>query len=141
MTSERLTLSAETKVNKQLNFSYVVTGIKTYSHSLAAVAANHILQLVQQAAIYYNPTATLQFKLSGEYYFTRRQGNPDLSYFFADASAKYHIKKWNTDLQLGATNLLNVKTYNALYLSANMFTSSSYILPGRIILLKLLFNL
>jgi hypothetical protein len=140
-TSERVTLSAETKVSKQLNFSYVVTGIQTNSHSPAAVAANHIRQLMQQAAIYYNPTAILQFKLSGEHYFTSRQDNPDLSYFFADVAAKYRIKKWNIDLQLAATNVLNVKNYNALYLSVNTLIASSYTLPGRIILLKALFNL
>jgi hypothetical protein len=46
-----------------------------------------------------------------------------------------------TDLQLSANNFLNVKTYNALYLSANTLTASSYTLPGRIILLKILVNL
>jgi hypothetical protein len=49
--------------------------------------------------------------------------------------------KWKTDFELTAVNFLNVKTYNALYLSANTLTASSYTLPGRIILLKVLFNL
>jgi hypothetical protein len=83
----------------------------------------------------------LQFKLSGEHYFTRQQGNPDLKYFFADASAKFRVKKWKTDFELSAVNFLNVKTYNALYLSANTLTASSYTLPGRIIMVKLMFNL
>ena len=97
--------------------------------------------MLQQAEIDYIPSALLQFKLSGEHYFTRSQGNPDLKYFFADASAKYRLKKWKVDLQLAATNILNVKTYKALYLSANTLTANSYTLPGRIILLKLMFNL
>jgi hypothetical protein len=82
----------------------------------------------------------VQFNLSGEHYFTYQQGNPDLKYFFADASAKFRIEKWKTDLELSANNFLNVKTYNALYLSANTLTASSYTLPGRIVLLKVLFN-
>jgi hypothetical protein len=45
------------------------------------------------------------------------------------------------DLQLDARNFLNVKTYKAFYLSANTFTASSYALPGRIVLLKVLFNI
>jgi len=104
-------------------------------------SAFNIDQLLQQATVNYIPSDDIQFKLSGEHYFTRQQGNPDLKYFFADASAKFHIKKWKTDLELDANNFLNVKTYNALYLSANTLTASSYTLPGRIILLKVMFNL
>jgi hypothetical protein len=140
-TTETANLSAETKVNDQVNFSYKATLTQTDSHSAVEASAFHIDQLLQQASVNYNPSDDVQFKLSGEHYFTRQQGNPDLKYFFADASAKFHIKKWKTDLELSAANFLNVKTYNALYLSANTLTASFYTLPGRIILLKVLFNL
>ena len=136
-----LNLSAETRLNSQLDFSYRATKTLTNSHSTATEQADRINQLKQQVTIYYEPTNRLQFRLSGEHYFTRQQGNADLKYFFADAFIKYRIKKWNTDVQLNATNLFNVKTYNALYLSANTLAASSYKLPGRIILLKFLFNL
>ncbi|MGC4038511.1 MAG: carboxypeptidase regulatory-like domain-containing protein [Chitinophagaceae bacterium] len=141
LTSQRLTLSAETKVNRKLNLSYVLTGINTTNRSSNDIAASRIYQLQQTAAIYYNPASNLQFKLSGEHYYTKRQTIPKLSYFFADASAMYRIKKWNTDVQLEGINLFNIKTYHAPYLSANALTSSSYQIPGRIILLKFLFNL
>lgn len=140
-TMETLNFGAETKVSDQVNFSYKASGIQTDAHSGVEVSAYHIDQLQQQAAIFYNPTDNLQFKLSGEHYFTRQQGNPDLKYFFADASAKFRVKKWRTDFELSAVNFLNVKTYNALYLSANTLAASSYTLPGRIILLKAMFDL
>jgi hypothetical protein len=136
-----LNLGAATKLSDQLNFSYNITGTQTNTHSSAEASAVQIDQLLQQAEIHYIPSADLQFKLSGEHYFTRSEGNPDLKCFFADASAKYHLKKWKTDLELDANNFLNVKTYKALYLSANTLTANSYTLPGRIILLKLMFNL
>lgn len=139
--AETANISADTKVNEQLNFSYKATLTQTYSHSAVEASAEHISQLLQQGSLEYNPAADVQFKLSGEHYFTRQQGNADLKYFFADASAKFRIEKWKTDLELSANNFLNVKTYNALYLSANMLTASSYTLPGRILLLKMLFNL
>lgn len=135
------TLSAETKLTSQINFSYHITETLINSRSPATEQANHINLLKQQAAIYYNPAERLQCSLSGEYYFTRQSGNPDLEYFFADAYIKYRIKKWNTDVQLDASNLLNVKTYKAVYLSANTLTASAYTLPGRIVLLKVMFNL
>jgi hypothetical protein len=139
--TEALTFGADTRVSDQVNFSYKATGIQTYSHSAVEVSAFHIDQLQQQASLYYNPTDQLQFKLAGEHYFTGRRGNPDLKYFFADASAKFKVKKWKTDFELSAVNFLNVKTYNALYLTANTLTANSYQLPGRIVLLKALFNL
>jgi len=140
-TIEAANVSADTKVNDQVNFSYKTALTQTDSHSTVEASAFHIDQLLQQAAVNYIPSDNLQFKLSGEHYFTRQQGNPDLKYFFADASARFHIKKWKTDLELDANNFLNVKTYNALYLSANTLTASSYTLPGRIILFKVMFNL
>ena len=140
-TSKTVNAGADTKVNEQVNFSYKATFTQTDSHLAVGISAYHINQLLQQASINYNPTTNLQFKLSGEHYFTRQQGNPDLKYFFADAVAKFRVKKWKTDLELDANNFLNVKTYNALYLSANTLTASSYTLPGRIILLKVLFNI
>ena len=140
-TVRTLSGSEATKLNDQINFNYHITGTQTNTHSSAEVSTSQVVQLLQQAEIDYIPSTLLQFKLSGEHYFTRSQGNPDLRYFFADASAKYRIKKWKMNLQLDASNFLNVKTYKALYLSANTLTASSYTLPGRIILLKLMFNL
>ena len=139
--TESLSLGAETKISSKVNFSYKATGIQTDSHSAAEASAFHIDQLQQQASVNYVPTDELQFKLAGEHYFTRQQGNADLKYFFADASAKFRIKSWKTDFELSAVNFLNVKTYNALYLSANTLTAGSYTLPGRIILVKAMFNL
>jgi hypothetical protein len=139
--TETLSFGAETKVSDQVNFSYKATGIQTDSHSSVEASAFHIDQLQQQASVNYVPSDELQFKLSGEHYFTRQEGNPDLKYFFADASAKFRIKKWKTDFELSAVNFLNVKAYNALYLSANTLIANSYTLPGRIVMLKAMFNL
>jgi hypothetical protein len=96
---------------------------------------------IAMAAVYYFPAADWQVKLSVEHYFTSSQGSPDFTAFFADASAKYRVKKWNLDLQLEATNFLNVRSYRALALAANTLTASSYTLPGRIVLGKIMFNL
>jgi outer membrane receptor protein involved in Fe transport len=60
---------------------------------------------------------------------------------FADASLRYKFKKIKADVEISAQNLFNTKTYSALYLSANTFTSSSYTIPGRFMLAKVTFNL
>jgi hypothetical protein len=132
--------SAETKVSDEVTFSYKANIIQTSSHSSVDATNYSIKQLVQQAAINYNPVTDLFFKLSGDYYYTYQQGN-DLKYFFTDASVKFRLNKLKTDVELSAVNLLNVKNYNYLNLSANTFTSSSYTLPGRIVMLRMLFNI
>jgi hypothetical protein len=79
--STTLNAGVDTKINEQVNFSYKAVFTQTHSHSVAEASAYHIDQLVQQASVNYNPVTNLQFKLSGEHYFTRQQGNPDLKYF------------------------------------------------------------
>jgi len=136
-----LNAGAETKVSDHVTCSYKANLNQTSSYSSADGPTYHIKQLVQQAELNYNPSDNLQFKLSGEHYITYQSQANELKYFFADASMKFRIEKWKTDLQLDANNFLNVKTYNALNLSANTFTASSYTLPGRIVMLRMIFNL
>ena len=139
--TETYHLNADTKLSKAVNFSYKATLTQTSSRSPAEAAAYRVGQWVQQVSVNYDPVNYLQFKLSGEHYFTYQQGSPNLKVFFADAAVKFRAVKWKTDFELSAVNFLNVKTYSALYLSANTLTASSYTLPGRIILFKVLFNL
>lgn len=129
--SESAGLSADTKISSLINFTYKTS----FMRSNSSAAAIRVLQ--QQAAVNVIPSARLQFKLSGEYDDTYGQNTA----FFADASVRYHLKKLNSDLELSASNFLNVKNYSALYLTANTLTQSAYTLPGRIVLLKVLFNL
>ncbi|WP_343674154.1 carboxypeptidase-like regulatory domain-containing protein [Chitinophaga sp.] len=139
--SKVFSIGAETKINDQLNCSYRAILTQMNSYAKIGVAVNRIEQLLQQVSVNYNPVTDLQFKLSGEHYFTRQQGSPDLKYFFADASAKYRVNRWKTDLELSAVNFMNIRKYEALYLSANAVVASAYALPGRIVLLKVLFNI
>jgi hypothetical protein len=139
--SEAVNINADTKISNWVNCSYKASLSRIYSQSPVDVSAHRINQFLQQLSVEYNPVDALQCNVSGEHYFTRQQGNPDLQYFFADASMKFRARRWKTDFELSAVNLLNTKTYQALYLSANTFTASSYTLPGRIILLKVLFNI
>ncbi|WPU91880.1 TonB-dependent receptor [Mucilaginibacter sabulilitoris] len=139
--SETVNASAATKVSNAVNFSYNVLFMQTVSRSRVEASVYRVDQVVQKASVNYDPVDAVQLNLSGEHYFTWQKGNPDLKYFFADASVKFRVSPWKTDFELRTLNFLNVKTYNALYLSANTLMASSYSLPGRIILIKVLFNL
>lgn len=132
--------SAESKVSDLLTFSYKANFMQTSTSSVSASSGYSVRQLIQQAAINYNPVENVLFKLSGDDYLTYQQGN-NLKYFFADASVKFRINKIKSDIELSAVNFLNVKNYSYLNLSANTFTASSYSLPGRIVMLRMLFNI
>jgi hypothetical protein len=138
--STTLNASAETKVSDQITFSYKAYLNQTNSSSPIGAGNYSVKQLVQQVAINYNPAENVFFKLSGDHYYTYQQGN-DLRYFFADASMKFRFNKLKTDVEFSAVNFLNVKNYSYLNLSANAFTASSYTLPGRIVMVRLLFNI
>jgi len=134
-------LGANIKVGAHVAIDYKATFIQTASHSAVDASANHIDQLQQQASIEYNPLTNVHFRLLGQHYFTRQVGNPNLKYFFADGSVKFRPNKWKTNFELSAVNILNVKAYRSFNLSANTFTASSYTLPGRIVLLKVMFKI
>lgn len=134
-------LGANMKVGEFVAIDYKATFNQTASHSAVDASANHIDQLQQQASVEYNPLTNVHFRLSGEHYFTRQVGNPHLKYFFADGSVKFRPNKWKTNFELSAVNIINVKAYKSFNLSTNTFTTSSYALPGRIVLLKVMFKI
>jgi hypothetical protein len=132
---------AETKVSDAINISYKVIYNQLSSKSSASSSPAAIKSVYQQATVNYNPVPALTIKLSGDDYYTHTGTLNNQKYIFADASVKYRFNKIKTDVELSANNLFDKKSYNALYLSANTFTSNTYVLPGRIILLKAFFNL
>lgn len=111
------------------NKAIVANGIKT-----------NIKQLRQQSALAITTIKNLYVNLSAEHLFTRQSSQPDLKYIFADANLRYKWLKMKTDIEFGITNLTNIKRFDAIYLSANSSTTGTYIIPGRVAMLKATFN-
>lgn len=133
--------SADTKVSAQVNFNYKANFSLVTSKSDLVPTESRFQRLIQQAALNYTPSANFLIGVSADHYYTRQQQAGDLKYIFADASLRYKINKLRTDIELSAKNLFNMQNYSAVYLSANVFTSSTYSIPGRIILAKVMFNI
>ncbi|QEC75843.1 TonB-dependent receptor [Mucilaginibacter ginsenosidivorax] len=138
---ETLNVGAESKLSSKVNLSYKANYSQITSKSTAVAGSSKFQRLIQTAAIEYNPLNTLQFNIAADHYYTHQQQANDLKYFFADATMRYKFSKPKIDVQLTAQNLFNVKNYTSLYLSANVFTSSTYNIPGRMLLAKVMFNL
>jgi hypothetical protein len=139
--SETLNAGAETKVSNAITMSYKANYSQTTSKSPAISSSSKFQRLIQTASVNYNPLGALFFNFSADHYYTHQQQANDLKYFFADASIRYKFNKTKLDVELTGQNLFNVKNYTALYLSANVFTSSSYAIPGRMVMAKVMFNL
>jgi hypothetical protein len=112
---------------------FLLPDTKPVAECVAVGAANRDLFTI------YNKLINVHLKLLGEHYFTPQAGNPNLHYFFVDGLVKFRPKKWKTNFELSA--VLNVKSYRTFYLSANTATASTYTLPGRFVLLKVMFKI
>lgn len=134
-------VGADTKVSQKVNFSYKADLSLTTSKSSAVATSTDFQRLIQSASVNYAPLTNLYFNLSGNHYYTHQQSANDLKYMFADASIRYRFTKTKLDLELTAQNLFDTKNYTAVYLSANVYTSSTYTIPGRIVLAKMMFTL
>ncbi|MES2113128.1 MAG: carboxypeptidase-like regulatory domain-containing protein [Bacteroidota bacterium] len=134
-------ISVETKLSSKVDFSYKAVFSELSSKSAAAASPAAVRSFFQQATIGYNPLDKLSFKLSADDYYAHTGASNNEKYIFADASVKYTFSKPKMDVELNANNLFNTRKYNELYLAANTFTSSTYVIPGRIIWLKVYFNI
>ncbi|MFD0763626.1 carboxypeptidase regulatory-like domain-containing protein [Mucilaginibacter lutimaris] len=139
--STTYSIGADTKVSDKVNFSYEANYDQITSNSSAVATKSKFERLIQQGSVNYAPLSNLFFSASADHYYTHQQQANDLKYIFADASMRYKFNKLKLDVELSAQNLFNTKTYSALFLSANTFTNSSYTIPGRFLLAKVMFNL
>jgi hypothetical protein len=124
-------------VNWEYNANYDVMRSKA---SLPDALTITNLRLRQRSTFSFTTVKNVYVNISGEHLFTRQPGRQDLSYIFADMNINFKLKKINTDIVLSGTNLTNIKTFDTLDISANSSTSASFMIPGRIFMLKGIFN-
>lgn len=136
-----VSLNTDTKITERLSFAYKgsYNSINSRLKSDANKTTINILQ--QSATVEYNPTTNLYLSLLDDFRHTFQKGGTNVKYNFIDASVRYQIKGSKLDIELSGANIFNIKNYSILMLSSNSYTSSTYQLPGRIILLKATFNL
>lgn len=141
-----ITPSIEARLWDQISLGYEGTGRWTASKLIPGKTGirtpdRRITQYDQSVNLLYSPFTNTFLRLSGRHQYTRQPGMADIRYFFADASARYKIDKWDTDIELSVTNLANIRSYETYSLSANESSYSRYNLRGRMALVKLTFNL
>jgi hypothetical protein len=139
--SETFNVGADTKISDQINISYRANYNQTASQSPAVNNTSKFQRIIQSGSLNYNPLQNLFASISADHYYTHQPAASDLKYIFADASMRYKFLKAKLDVELDAQNLFNTQNYTAVYLSANVYTSSTHTIPGRIVLAKVVFNL
>lgn len=143
ITAQTLTYKTgiEAKPTKFINWSYSATYALTNNKSDVEYAIKtKFKQLRQQSTLSFTTFKNLYVNLSVEHLFTHQSNQQDLKYLFADVNLKYKLIKMKTDLEFGLTNLANIKTFEAITISANALTAGSYNIPGRVAMLKATFS-
>ncbi|WP_316849372.1 TonB-dependent receptor [Pedobacter agri] len=131
----------EAKLTNFINWSYGATYAVTNNRAEVSDAIKtSFRQLRQQSTLAITTVQNVYLNLSAEHLFTHQANQPNLKYLFADANVKYKLLKIKTDLEFGMTNLANIKQFDAIYLSANALTTGTYLIPGRVAMLKATFN-
>jgi len=131
----------DAKLTNFMNFSYnAVFSVTNNTVETKNVVKTNFQQLRQQSTLSFTTVKNVYINLSAEHLFTHQDTQPNLNYLFADANIKYKLVKLKTDLEFGVTNLANIKTFDAVYLSANSLTTGSYSIPGRVAMLRARFN-
>lgn len=129
------------KLTNFINFSYnAVYSTTDNTVETENRVKTNFQQLRQQSTLSLTTIKNVYLNLSAEHLFTHQNTQPDLNYLFADANVKYKLIKFKTDLEFGLTNFANIKTFDAVYLSANSLTTGSYSIPGRVAMLRARFN-
>jgi hypothetical protein len=131
----------EAKLTNFISWSYLANFAVTDNKAKVANAIKtNFQQLRQQSTLSITTVKNVYLNLSAEHLFTHQSTQPNLKYLFADMNVKYKILKMKTDLEFGVTNLANIKSFDAIYLSANSLTTGTYYIPGRVAMLKATFN-
>src|SRR5206468_12382104 len=123
-----------------ININYKTYFSKVDSHSPIETNPLTLIQLNQHMDVNYVAIKNLFLKLSGDYYYNRQSVINNSNYFFSDFIARLNFPKNRINIELEVRNILNTTTYNTVYLSGNIFSSSVYNIPGRTILGKVTFN-
>ncbi len=131
----------ESKITSFLNWSYQANYSFIVNKSISGAAlSTNFKQLKQQSNVSLTMFKSTFLNFSAEHLFTQQSSQQNLNYLFPDVNMKYKLVKFKTDLEFAITNLANIKTFEAVYVSANSFSSGSYQIPGRVAMLKATFN-
>lgn len=137
--SQGFNIGFETKVNRKLdvNLKTYFTHINSYTFE---EMNSEFSQVRQHGEINYTLLKNLFINFSADYYHTRQLSMENFNYLFSDFKAQFNFSKRKISIEVNARNLFNTTSYNTAYLSGNLFSSSFYTIPGRMILGKIKFN-
>lgn len=91
---------------------------------------NSARRIEQSLNIGVNFISNLNLNIEGKNIYSARTGMDNQNYFFLNSRLRYKLAKWNTDLSLDLTNMMNQKKYEVMYLSSNQFALTQYNIRG-----------
>jgi hypothetical protein len=129
-----------TKISNRINWDYSIVYSTSTNRAMTQNIKNNFKQIQLQSGFSLLTVRNIYMNISGQYIYSHQNTQPDIKYIFADASIKYTYQRIRTDFEFLVSNIGNIKTFEAFFLSANSFTSGRYNIPGRSAILKAMFN-
>lgn len=139
--STEVRIGVQSKISNYMNFGY--SGVWNRMNSKASQQNSfgfQFSQLRQKGELSLNVWNNVYLNWTMEHLLTIQSSQDNLSYIFSDFSARYKVNKINTEFELGLNNLANVRTYKTAFLAANVYTTGSYQIPGRMAVFRATFN-
>ncbi len=126
---------------RKINFSYDAVMMQSGSYQKQNKNIGiRMRRIDQQAGLSFSPFRQWQVQLKARHIYSKQSGVEPVNYVFADAMIRYRYTKWRTDIELDASNLLGIKTYEIYRQNANISSQSIYGIRGRMLLLRATFT-
>ncbi|WP_256006860.1 carboxypeptidase regulatory-like domain-containing protein [Pedobacter deserti] len=133
------TLGLDKSISKSLNITFEGNIYNSSSKSPLTSPIN-FRRLEQSLSVNLTLLENLDIQLFGEHFLTLQENSQTVQSFFSDISGKYMFSKKRIEFELKALNIFNVKQYTLPNISNNIRSISNFGLPGRMIMVKTIFN-
>lgn len=138
---QNVSLIIDSKVNKDLflKYSSSFTGFKSVSaNNMNQADINRLNQIIEFT---YSAKERLFIKTNFNHLYSSISSQTSMNNVLADASLLLQLKNIRADLELGLTNIGNVRGYEFMYVETNHISTSSYLLRPRTGILRVTFQL
>lgn len=140
-TSLSIMPSWQGRLFRKINFAYEAAWQRSgsFQKSNKDIGTN-MRRIDQQLSLHFSLLKNLLLHTKARHIHSKQSGWRAVNYVFADINLRYHYSKWKTDVELDCSNLMGIKTYEIFRVDANIASQNRYLIRGRMIMLRTIFN-
>jgi hypothetical protein len=135
----------ETRLVKKISLSY--NGTATWATNRPQQAAtvkqvaNKLSRTDHNAVLGLMPFTRFFVNFRARNIYSRQPDVSDINYLFMDLHFRYKSLRLRTDFEFDVTNIADVNSYELFVVNSNVFSTARYEIRGRMVVIKVTFNL